>query len=61
MTIQVEEKKIARIVKQAVSEVIDEKFEKLMLELIPYVDDDEQREIKEIFGSPDKFRNQQFD
>lgn len=61
MTIQVEEKKIARIVKQAVSEVIDEKFEKLMLELIPYVDDDEQREIKEIFGSPDKFRYQQFD
>ena len=60
MEITIEEKKLYEMIKKAVSEVISDNFEKLKMELIPYASNKEMDEIKEIFGFPKKYKNQQF-
>jgi len=37
-----------------VKEVIEEEFIKLRLALLPYISDEEQREIEELYGKPDE-------
>ncbi len=46
MQLQIEEKKLYEIVKQVVSEIIDDRLEKLKLELISYVPSGEAIAIK---------------
>lgn len=60
MKIMVEEEKLYQLVKRAVNEAWKENLKKLKLSIIPYADDKEMAEIEEIFGSPKKYRNQQF-
>jgi len=43
------------LIKKAVSEAMEENLIKLKLSLIPYVEDDEMKEIEEIFGDPEKY------
>jgi len=60
MHLTVDEKKLYLLIKKAVSEVIAEKLKELKLEIIPYADDAEMEEIKTIFESPEKYKNQKF-
>ena len=55
-----DETKMYKLIKKAVAEVFDEKFEKLKMELIPYVDDGEMEEINSLFGDPIKYESQDF-
>ncbi|MFQ6033096.1 MAG: hypothetical protein ACE5K2_09275 [Candidatus Zixiibacteriota bacterium] len=60
MKLTVDEKKLYQLVKKALSEVMEEKLKKLKLGLIPYVQDEEMKEIEEIFGTPEKYKKQEF-
>ena len=60
MELRIDEEKFYQIIKKAVSEAMEENLIKLKLSLIPYVDDDEMKEIEEIFGDPEKYKDQQF-
>jgi len=48
------EDKLKDIIKDAVKDVFEEEIMKLRLLLIPYVSDEEQREIEESYGEPSK-------
>ncbi len=61
METTVSEEKLFNIVKRAVNEVIMVEMVKLRLQLIPYVDDAEMKEIEEIFGSPEKYKDEEFE
>ena len=60
MKLTVDEKKLYQLAKKALSEVMEEKLKKLKLGLIPYVQDEEMKEIEEIFGTPEKYKKQEF-
>jgi hypothetical protein len=60
MKLTVDEKKLYQLVKKALSEVMEENLKKLKLGLIPYVQDEEMKEIEEIFGTPEKYKKQEF-
>ncbi|MFH1335997.1 MAG: hypothetical protein ABII96_05725, partial [Candidatus Zixiibacteriota bacterium] len=60
MKLTVDEKKLYQLVKKALSEVMEENLKKLKLGLIPYVPDEEMKEIEEIFGTPEKYKKQEF-
>lgn len=60
MKLTVDEKKLYQLVKKALSEVMEEKLKKLKLGLIPYVQDEEMKEIEEVFGKPEKYKKQEF-
>jgi len=60
MELTIDEEKFYQLIKKAVSEAIEENLIKLKLSIIPYVDDDEMKEIEEIFGDPEKYKDQQF-
>jgi hypothetical protein len=40
--------------------VMEENLIKLKLSMIPYVDDEEMKEIEKIFGDPEKYKDQRF-
>ena len=61
MDAQVGEAKMYEMVRKAVAEVFQEKFEQLELELIPYANDSEMEEISSLFGAPKKYENQDFE
>jgi len=61
METTISEEKLFNIVKRAVNEVITVEMAKLRLQLIPYVDDTEMKEIEEIFGSPEKYKDEEFE
>ena len=61
MSITVDEGKLYEIVKKAVSDVVKEEVAKLRLQLIPYVTDEEMKEMEELFGSPEKYKDQDFE
>ncbi len=56
----IEEKRLYEIVKKAVNEALQENLKKLKIDFIPYVDEKEMEEIRKIFGSPEKYKNQKF-
>jgi len=56
----VEEKKLYKLIKKAVVEALDENLQRLKLELVPYVEKGEMEEIKKLFGTPKKYKNQKF-
>jgi hypothetical protein len=60
MIINIDDKKLYDAIKMAVSDVIKKEIAKLRLQMIPYVDDDEMEEIKEMFGNPKKHKNSNF-
>jgi len=60
MEVKISNEQLLKVIKKAVSEVFDEKLSHLKLKMIPYVDDNEMKEIEEIFGSPKKLKNQKF-
>jgi hypothetical protein len=60
MEVKISNEQLFKVIKKAVSEVFDEKLSHLKLKMIPYVDDNEIKEIEEIFGSPKKIKNQKF-
>ena len=49
-----DEDKLKDIIREAVKDVFEEEMMKLRLLLIPYVSDEEQREIEESYGEPSK-------
>lgn len=56
-----QERKLRKIIKQAVSKALEEQIENLKLSLLPYVSDKEMDEIKKIFGSPNRLKSQKFE
>lgn len=60
MELMIDEEKFYQLIKKAVSEAMEENIIKLKLSLIPYVEDDEMKEIEEIFGDPEKYKDQEF-
>jgi hypothetical protein len=60
MELRIDEEKFYQLIKKAVSEAMEENIIKLKLSLIPYVEDDEMKEIEEIFGDPEKYKDQEF-
>ena len=60
MEVTLDEKKLYQLVKKAVSEAMDEKLKNLKLEMISYAEDKEMEEIKEIFETPEKYKNQEY-
>ena len=50
MELPIDEEKFYQLIKKAVSEAMEENLIKLKLSIIPYVDDEEMKEIEEIFG-----------
>ena len=54
------EKRLHKMIKQAVTEALEENIEKLKLGLIPYVSDKEMNEIRKILGAPEKYKHQVF-
>ncbi len=60
MNITVKDKKLRTMIKQAVSEALEENIEKLKLGLIPHVSDKEMSEIRKICGSPERYKSQEF-
>ena len=60
MQLPIDEEKFYQLIKKAVSEAMEENLIKLKLSIIPYVDDEEMKEIEEIFGDPEKYKDQQF-
>jgi len=50
----ISEDRLKTIIREIVKEVIEEEFIKLRLALIPYISDEEQREIEELYGKPDE-------
>ncbi|MEW6104265.1 MAG: hypothetical protein AB1630_10730 [bacterium] len=60
MKFAVEEEKLYEVVEKAVNKAMEENLKRLKLELIPYVDDGEMEEIREIFKEPKKYKYQEF-
>jgi len=56
MAVKVEEKELAELIEDAVSRALDERLEKkfreLIIRLIPFVSEEEQKEIEELYGEP---------
>ncbi len=61
MSVTIDEEKLYEVVKKAVSDVVKEEIAKLRLQLIPYVSDEEMKEIEELFGSPEGYNDQEFE
>ncbi len=59
MIVQTDEKIIYDLIKKAVSEAVDEKFNELKINLLPIVDDKEMEQIDLIFDSPGNYNNQE--
>lgn len=49
-----DEAKLKEIVKEAVRDVLEDEIIKMRLLFMPYVSDEEQREIEESYGKPSK-------
>ena len=49
-TIDIDE--LRKLVKESVEETFDRKMMELRLQLIPYVSEEEQKEIEELYGEP---------
>ncbi len=60
MEVTIDENKLYELIKTAVSEAMEEKLLKLKLQMIPFVNDEEMREIEEIFGGPKDYKSQEF-
>ena len=58
--IKIQDKKLYELIKKAVEEVLKENLKKLKIALIPYADNEEMKEIRQIFHSPDKYKKQIF-
>ena len=56
MTVKVAEKELNEFIEEAVSRAVDEqlekKFRELIIRLIPFVSEEEQKEIEELYGEP---------
>ncbi len=54
MPVAVDEMKLSELIEKAVHKSVEEEFDRrfaeLMLRLVPYVSDEEQKEIEEMFG-----------
>jgi hypothetical protein len=53
------EKEIYHLIKQAVAETFDEKLLQLKLALIPEVDSEENRELEAMFPNPEQYLNEE--
>ena len=51
-TVNIEIEELRRLIRESVREAFDSKMKELMLNLLPYVSDDEQKEIEKMFGEP---------
>jgi len=49
-TIDIDE--LSKLVKKSVEEAFDRKMMELRLQLLPYVSEEEQKEIEELYGEP---------
>jgi hypothetical protein len=50
----IKEAKLREIVREAVRDALTEEFGKLRLALVPYISDEEQKEIEAIYAKPSK-------
>jgi hypothetical protein len=60
METKIEEKKLYTLIKKAVDEALKSNLKRLKIAMIPYADTEEMKEIKQVFGSPKKYKNQEF-
>jgi hypothetical protein len=51
-TISVQKNELVKLIKQAVKESMEIEFMKLSASLIPYVSDEEQKDIENLYGKP---------
>ena len=56
----IDEKKLYAVIKQAVGDALREYIKKTKLALVPFVDDEEMKELRKIFGAPARFKNHRF-
>jgi len=49
-TVDIDE--LSKLVKESVEEAFDRKMMELRLQLLPYVSEEEQKEIEELYGEP---------
>lgn len=58
METKIENKKLYSLIKKAVNEAMQRNLKRIKISMIPCCDDEEIKEIKAIFGSPKKYKNQ---
>ena len=51
---------VFELIKKAVSEALDDKITQLKLSMIPFVSNEEMREIEEELGSPEDYQDHDF-
>jgi len=51
-TISVQKDELAKLIKEAVKESMEIEFMKLRASLIPYISDEEQKDIETLYGKP---------
>ena len=56
-TIQISREELEEIIENKVKEALIKAF----MEITPYVDDEEQKDIEEIAGSPENYREDEFE
>jgi len=56
MNIVIEKEELFNLIKMAVKEALEEEFLERFLKHVPYVSDEEMRDILEIYGTPSKER-----
>ena len=52
MPVAIDEIKLNELVEKAVDERLEKKFRELIIRLIPFVSEEEQKEIEELYGEP---------
>lgn len=52
-TVSIDIEELRKLIQESVREVFDSKMKELLLNLLPYVSDEEQKEIEKMFGEPD--------
>ena len=60
MEVTIKNQDLYLLMKRAVSEVLDEKLDTVKLALIPQADDEENKLMDEIFGTPEKYAEQEY-
>ena len=50
---------LRRVVREVVREELRREMRRLFMELIPYVSDEEMKEIEEEFGSPEEWKDEE--
>lgn len=61
MNINIDENRLTDLIRQVVSNVLDEKLSKIKIQSIQTISDLEMDEINQSIGSPEKYNNQDYE